>query len=89
LALGATRSGILRRFIAQGVRVAGVACFGGLVLSIAFARALSSMLYGVSSSDPVTLSSVVGIVLTVAALASFIPAARAAFVEPMRILRNE
>ncbi|HZM92735.1 MAG TPA: ABC transporter permease [Vicinamibacterales bacterium] len=89
LALGATRSGILRRFVTQGVRVACVACVGGLVLSLAFARALSGMLYGVSSSDPVTLSSVVGIVLTVAALASFVPAARAAFVEPMRILRSE
>ena len=89
LALGATRAGILRQFVAQGVRVAGVACLGGLVLSIAFARALSGMLYGISSSDPVTLSSVVGIVLTVAALASFVPAARAALVEPMRILRSE
>jgi ABC-type lipoprotein release transport system permease subunit len=47
------------------------------------------MLYGVSSSDPVTLSGVVAIVLTVAALASFVPAARAALVEPMRILRSE
>ena len=89
LALGATRSGILRRFVTQGVRVAGVACVGGLVLSVAFARALSGMLYGASSSDPVTLSRVVGIVLTVAALASFVPAARAALVEPMRILRSE
>jgi hypothetical protein len=89
LALGATRAGILRRFVAQGVRVASVACLGGLILSIAFARALSGMLYGVSSSDPVTLSGVVAIVLTVAALASFVPAARAALVEPMRILRSE
>jgi predicted permease len=89
LALGATRTGILRRFVAQGVRVASVACLGGLILSIAFARALSGMLYGVSSSDPVTLSGVVVIVLTVAALASFVPAARAALVEPMRILRSE
>jgi len=47
------------------------------------------MLYGVSASDPATLSSVVAIVLGVAVLAALVPAARAAFIEPMRILREE
>ena len=88
LALGAARSDIIRQFLVQGLRVAGLACVCGLVLSIA-TRALSGMLYGVSPSDPLTLSSVIAIVLVVAALAALVPATRAALVEPMRTLREE
>ena len=89
LALGALRRDIVRQFLAQGLRVAGIACACGLVLSITFARALSGMLYGVSPLDPATLSSVAGIVLVVTTLAALIPAARAAFVQPMRALRED
>jgi putative ABC transport system permease protein len=89
LALGAARSDIIRQFLGQGLRVAGWACVCGLVLSIAFTRALSGVLYGVSPSDPSTLSSVIAIVLVVAALAALVPATRAALVEPMRTLREE
>jgi len=89
LALGAYRRDIVRQFLAQGVRVAGIACACGLALAIAFARVLSGMLYGVSPLDPATLSSVAGIVLAVTALAALIPAVRAAFTQPMRALREE
>jgi predicted permease len=89
LALGAARGDIIRHFLGQGLRVAGVACACGLVLSIAFTRALSGMLYGVSPSDPLTLTSVIAIVLVVATLAALVPATRAALVEPMRTLREE
>jgi putative ABC transport system permease protein len=89
LALGALRRDIVRQFLVQGLRVAGIACACGLVLSITFARALSGMLYGVSPLDPATLASVVGIVLLVTTVAALIPAARAAFVQPMRALRED
>lgn len=89
LALGAARSDIVRQFLGQGLRVAGLACICGLVLSIASARVLASMLYGVSPSDPFTLSCVVAIVLVVAGVAAVVPATRAALVEPMRVLREE
>jgi putative ABC transport system permease protein len=89
LALGALRRDIIRQFLAQGLRVAGIACVCGLALSIAFTRALSGMLYGVSPLDPATLSSVIAIVLIVTTLAAVIPAARAAFVPPIRALREE
>ena len=89
LALGALRRDIVRQFLTQGLRVAGIACACGLVLSITFARALSGMLYGVSPLDPATLASVAGIVLVVTTLAALIPAARAAFVQPMRALRED
>jgi putative ABC transport system permease protein len=89
LALGALRRDIVRQFVAQGLRIAGIACVCGLVLCVALARALSGMLYGVSPLDPATLSSVAGIVLVVTTLAALIPAMRAAFVQPMRALREE
>ncbi|HET9196073.1 MAG TPA: FtsX-like permease family protein, partial [Vicinamibacterales bacterium] len=89
LALGAGRLHILRRFVWEGVRVAAIACAAGLVLSLAATRALAGMLFGVTPSDPGTLTAVLALVLLVAALASLVPAARAALVEPMRILREE
>jgi putative ABC transport system permease protein len=89
LALGAARRDILRQFLAQGLRVAGAACICGIALSLALSRVLSNMLYGVSAFDPITLSSVIAMVLVVAALAALVPATRAALVEPVRVLRDE
>jgi ABC-type antimicrobial peptide transport system permease subunit len=88
LALGASRHEIIRHFLMQGLRVAGLACLCGLALSVAFSRVLSGMLYGVSPSDSVTLSGVVGFVLIVAAVAALVPATRAALVQPMEVLRE-
>lgn len=89
LALGALRGNIVAHFLRQGFRVVIGGCVLGVVLALACTRMLSSMLFGVSPSDPVTLSAVVAIVLAVAALAMLIPAARAAFVEPMQVLREQ
>ena len=89
LALGAARAAILRRFLIQGIRIAGAACLSGVVLSLAVGGTLSRLLYGVSPSDPATLASVVVIVLVVATLAALIPATRAALLEPIRTLREE
>jgi putative ABC transport system permease protein len=89
LALGAARSGILRQFVVQGLRISAVACACGLAFSMAFTRLLSGMLYGVTRFDPTTLVSVVLVVLTVATIASLVPALRAAFMQPMRALREE
>jgi ABC-type antimicrobial peptide transport system permease subunit len=89
LALGAARGSILGRFLAQGIRVTGIACATGIVLSLAVRGAMSRLLFGVSPYDPVTLVSVAAVVLTVATLAALIPATRAAFMQPMRTLREE
>lgn len=89
LALGARRHDIIEQFLTQGLRVVGLACVCGLALSFAVTRLLAGMLYGVSPSDPLTLSSVVGLVLVVATLAALVPATRAALVEPMQVLREE
>jgi putative ABC transport system permease protein len=89
LALGAVRQQILTHFVLQGLVVSTAGCVAGLGLAAAFAHVLAGMLYGVSPSDPTTLSAVIALMLIVAALASFIPAIRAARLDPMRVLRDE
>ena len=88
LALGAARSGIVRQFLLQGIRVSAIASIAGLALSLALSRALRGMLYGVSTVDPLIFVGVVVIVLSIAALAALIPAVRAARVDPMHVLRD-
>jgi ABC-type lipoprotein release transport system permease subunit len=61
----------------------------GFALAAASSRVLAGLLYGVSPTDLPTLSSVILLVLLVAAAASFLPAVRAARVEPMQVLRDE
>jgi ABC-type antimicrobial peptide transport system permease subunit len=89
LALGAVRSRIVRQFVGQGMLVSTLGCVTGLALALAFTRVLAGMLFGVSAWDPPTLSGVIAIMLAVAALASLLPAVRAARVEPMQVLRDE
>jgi hypothetical protein len=71
------------------VRRREIASLCGLGLSTAITRVLSGMLYGVSPSDPLILSSVVAIVLAVTAVAAFVPSLRAALVQPIEVLREE
>jgi putative ABC transport system permease protein len=89
LALGAARSEILNRVLLEGAGVAALGCIAGCLLALAFARTLAGMLYGVTPYDPVTLATVIGVVMLVAIVASLIPAVRASHVEPMQVLREE
>jgi putative ABC transport system permease protein len=89
MALGALRIEVAQQFLAQGLRISLLGCAVGLALAAAFARTLSSMLYGVSATDAVTLGGVVALVLGVSVVASLLPAIRAARVEPMEALREE
>ena len=89
LALGALRRDVVRRLIGRSLMTVTAASACGLVMTLIVTRSLSTMLYGVSPFDPATLSGVLVVVLTVAAMAAVIPAARAAFVEPMKVLRDE
>ncbi|MGB6484908.1 MAG: ABC transporter permease [Candidatus Acidiferrales bacterium] len=89
MALGSPRAQIARRFLFQGLRVCFLGCLAGFGLALASTRVLSGMLYGVSPTDAVTLSAVIFIVLVVAAVASLVPAIRAARVDPMVALRYE
>jgi putative ABC transport system permease protein len=89
LALGAPRQRILAGFLFQGLRVAALGCAAGLALGVMLSRFLRGMLYGVTNLDPVTYGGVVVLLLLVAALASLAPALRAAFLEPVKVLREE
>ncbi len=89
LALGALRRDIVGHYVLKGLRVIAPACAAGLALAAASGRFIAGMLYGVSAHDPATLAAVVVIVVVVATLASLLPAARAATVEPVRVLREE
>jgi putative ABC transport system permease protein len=89
MALGALRGDIVRHFLGQGLRVVGFACASGLVLALALRRVMAGLLFGVSATDASTLAFVVALVLVTAALASLVPAVRAARLDPMRVLRED
>jgi putative ABC transport system permease protein len=89
LALGALRTQIAGRFLMQGLRVAIIGCLAGLCLGIALSHFLKGMLYGITALDPTTYAGVICLILFVAALASLVPAIRAARIEPVRVLREE
>jgi len=89
LALGASRAQVVWQFLLQGVIVCLVGCVAGAALGVAGSRLITSMLYGVSPSDALTLSSVIVAVLVIAALASWVPAFRASRLDPMRVLHYE
>lgn len=89
LALGALRRQIASKFLFDALRVVAIGCALGLGLAAASGRVLSGMLYGVSSLDALTFCGVVLLVIGVAALATFLPAAQAARTDPMQVLREE
>jgi putative ABC transport system permease protein len=89
LALGAQQANIVGQFLSKALRVVAIACVAGLALSLAFSRALSGMLFGVSPSDAATLAGVVVLVTSVAVVAALVPAVRAARLDPMTVLRDE
>jgi ABC-type antimicrobial peptide transport system permease subunit len=89
LALGATPGRVLGLVLFQAGRLVLVGLLIGLGLSLATNRLLSSQLFGLSPHDPVLLGVVSAVLLLVALLASFVPARRAARVDPMQALRHE
>lgn len=89
LALGAQRKRIVRRFLEHTLRVSMVGTSAGIAVAVLAGRALKGMLYGISSSDVVTMVIVTFIVILVAAVASFLPALRASRFDPVQALRDD
>lgn len=92
LALGAEKSRILHMVIGQGLRLAVIGVTVGVMIALLLARLLSGfsqLLYGVRASDPITFFIVSAALLIVTALACYLPARRAASIEPMNALRAE
>jgi putative ABC transport system permease protein len=89
LAVGALRGQVVTQFLFEGLRASVLGCLAGLGLAAAFSRLLSKMLYGISPSDTATFAGVALLVLVTGTLACLLPAARAARVDPMQVLRDE
>ena len=83
------RRNVVTLFVREGaaLTLAGVAC--GLAGALALTRALSTLLFGVTTTDPATFAAVAGALALVALVASYVPARRAARVDPMTALRND
>jgi putative ABC transport system permease protein len=89
LALGADRDVILRMVVGSGLLLSGIGIGIGLAASVLLTRLIASLLYGVSPSDPLTFLAVPVALMAMATLASYLPARRAAKVDPMVALRYE
>jgi putative ABC transport system permease protein len=89
VALGAQRSDVLRLILSEGARLILFGVAIGLAASLGLTRLLATILFGVRTSDPVTLIFVSVILSAVAFLACYIPAQRATRVDPMVALRYE
>jgi putative ABC transport system permease protein len=88
-ALGATPASILAMVLLEGARLAGAGLLLGLVGALSLGRFLQSLLYGVGSTDPVTLASVALLLAAVALAACVLPAMRALGIDPIAALRAE
>jgi predicted permease len=89
VALGASPRSVAAMITGQGLTLTLAGVVGGLVLFTALARFLKVFLYGVAPGDPLTLVAASTLLIAIAALASWIPARRAARVDPAEVLRAE
>jgi len=89
IALGAQRGDVLRMTVKEGLKLVGVGLLIGLISAFVLTRVMESLLFGISATDPVTFGIICVVLLIVATLASYIPALRAATVDPMVALRAQ
>jgi len=89
IALGAQPAGLLRMYVRQGLRLAGVGAVVGLATAAGLTRLMSSLLFGVTALDPVTYAAVTALLICAAVLASYLPARRAMAIDPVEALRAE
>jgi len=89
MALGAQEGDVLRLVLGQGMTLVFIGIAAGLASAVALTRLMSTLLFGVSATDPTTLILIPGLLAAVAMLACYIPARRATKVDPLTALRYE
>ena len=89
LALGAQQTAVRRMFVGQGLALAGIGAAIGMVAALGLVHVMKSLLFGISPLDPVTYVGVPVVLGSAAAIASYLPARRAASVDPVESLRSE
>jgi hypothetical protein len=89
MALGAQRSDVVRLAVWQALRATATGAGAGLIAAAVLSRAVRALLFRVQPADPATLVASIALLLAVAAAAAFVPARRAAQVDPMEALRCE
>jgi putative ABC transport system permease protein len=89
LAIGATPDDVVRLFVREGAMLALIGLAAGLAGALVAGRALTTLLFGVSSTDPITYAGVAAALGVAALSASYLPARRAARVDPMTALRTD
>jgi ABC-type antimicrobial peptide transport system permease subunit len=89
MALGATSRHLLRIVLGQGIVMTTMGLAVGLLVTVALSRSVESLLYGVRPFDPLTVTSVAGVLGLVALAASVLPARRALRIDPSTAIRAE
>jgi putative ABC transport system permease protein len=89
MALGAERRQIIGLVAGRGMRIAGIGISAGLAASLLLTRSLQSLLFHVAPFDPLAFGGAAVVLAAVAFVACYVPARRAARVDPMTCLRNE
>ena len=89
VAIGAERSDILRMILGEGLTSAALGLIEGFLLSLVLMPLLGGLLFGVAAADPVNYILICALVLTVSALAAFLPARHAVGIDPTVALRHE
>jgi putative ABC transport system permease protein len=89
MALGARKSDVLGLIVGQGMRLVSAGVSFGLAATLALSHVLQTLLFNVKPTDPATFAAVAGLLSLVALLACWLPARRAARVNPMEALRSE
>jgi predicted permease len=89
MALGAQRRQVRMMFLRQGLALSAIGVALGLLAALALTRLMSSLLFGIGSTDVVTYAAAIGVILAAAALASYVPARRASAIDPVETLKAE
>jgi putative ABC transport system permease protein len=89
MALGAAPATIFKLIVGHGLSLSGIGIVAGLIAAIALTRIMTSMLVGVKATDPTTFAAMAVLFIVIAALASWLPARRAASLDPNSALREE